>query len=374
MERLMVYTNPKDAFRKLNLLKESEFPYLEQTRSWKEGMKYKYSPESYAVTREQYENLKAYGILMGDFLERRFGKNKIIEYRIDYVVDQKANLWATEVQTDDRGLPAMAIARNAKGIKQPDLLPGVCNQLALTLKLLKRKDNPSLLMIYPEEEYFYYAGLNDTAYILQDLGVEAIPIPREKIQRQSETNYALQFPNTGKILKMAPDFVWDFANFENTQNAIQPIVDKQTLVDIWSKKIPPRGLRGFIPETKCAYDFDVLYNRSNWVLKPVSGRWSQGVAFGINCLQTQWESTIKSNKNLIAQRFIKPRNEVFFVQDGKIDSFSLQDWVTRLEGYYVLDPDRGWVLTDILATCTKELPVHGKRDCIMIPGIIENVV
>ena len=30
----------------------------------------------------------------------------------------------------------------------------------------------------------------------------------------------------------------------------------------------------------------------------------------------------------------------------------------------------GWALGDILVTLTEDLPVHGKRECVMIPGKI----
>jgi hypothetical protein len=335
-------------------------------------MFYRYSPDSYPVSFDMYRNLKTNGDLLGAFLEEKYGKDKIIEYRIDYVVDKNSNLWATEVQTDDRGLPAVAIARNAKGKEKSGLLPGVCEALASAFKKISNKENPSILMLYPKEESFYYSGMSDMGYIFQALDIECIPAPKEAVQKINDDTYKIFFGKNGLSVITTPDFVWNFAQNDNGQNSIQPIVDKSTLLEIWQDANYFK-LRKFIPETIPANDAGVLKNKSDWVLKPISGRWSEGVLFGPSTPQSEWESAILSQKNLIAQRFVEPRRERFFVERKKKASFDLETLIARVEGYYVREPDSGWVLADILATCTKDLPVHGKRDCIMIPGTIDVV-
>lgn len=375
MERTIVFTNQSDSYKKFNFLRDTELPFLEQSRAWKEGMKYQYSPESYIVSENQYKSLKTYGVLVGDNFDQIYGKRKVLEFRIDYMVDQQDRLWATEFQTDDRGLPAMALARNSKGVEQGDLLPGTCESIAKTFKDVSKKDSPTVLLIFPETEYFYYAGTYDMAYIFQSLGVELIPVSSGEIQKVDYSNYLFNPKNTNLVAELKPDFVWNYIQYDDSPVSINPIINKQILLNVWGRNFPT-GLRNFIPETRLAdsTDSELIQNRSEWMLKPISGRWSQGVIFGPNCSQDEWVKIISRKKGLLAQKFIEPKQERIFTQDKGKNTYSLENYVTRLEGYYVYDVEKGWMLADILATCTKELPVHGKRDCIMIPGFIGETI
>lgn len=363
MERPCVFTDSKLAYAGLERKFASEMPLLEQTASWRAGMRYRYSPESYPISSSLYSKLVKTGNLVANLLHR-----KVIEFRIDYVIDRQDNPFVTEVQTDDRGLPAIAIARNAKGYPQKEFFPGVLEPMTNITKKLTGKKSPTILVTFPQAESFYYAGFFDLARLLRAWGqIDVVPTPKENLVAISKKEISFKQNIHGLALKLKPDLIWDFSQNPIVFRQIQPLVTKQILLDIWDGDGPINmELKSVTPRTVSAQEKEVL-SRKKWVLKPLNGRWSKGVVFGYNVTDTEWRGVISSQgANLVAQEFIEPRNERLYIRDG--NSFTLENRYARVEGYYIKDPNGGWILADILATCNKELPIHGMRDSIMIPG------
>jgi len=349
---------------------QSELPYLSQTLSWREGMTYQYSPQNYPLNSQQWETLVNAGNLVGNFINQK-KLSQIFEFRIDYVADNSGKLFVTEVQTDDRGLPAAVIARNSRGLSQPQYLPGIPKSFTESMKLVTGKTDPLLLIIYPGDEDFYYNGFYDLARFLnaENPDTETFVISDKKVEFVSNGSLTTKKDRSGLSMTLKPDLVWDFTNsLPETFKTIQPLVTKQVLLDAWSSNNSQliADLREFIPETTFANNDEVLKGKNRWILKPIAGKWSQGVVIGKYSNFDIWEKTIRENPELIAQRFIEPKQESFYLRK-KSGNFELQKLFARIEGYYCLSP-KGWVLADVLATCTPTIPVHGKRDSIMIPG------
>jgi hypothetical protein len=237
------------------------------------------------------------------------------------------------------------------------------------------KPNPFLVIIYPQEEEFYYTGFRDFAQLCWAEN------PESNILVSSNSDVSafgrgcqtmqINFPEGIKFLGR-PDFFWDFSDTLFKQSfSIQPLVNKQFLLDIWQKDNPLSiKLRDYIPQVKPANDPEVVQEKDNWILKPVSGRWSKGVVIGQKMPTTEWEELTIGSKDLIAQKFIEPKQEYFYVREKKKAEFKKEPFFARVEGYYCVDSSE-WKLADVLATCTPDIPVHGKRDCIMIPGKVK---
>lgn len=349
---------------------DSEQPYLTQTLSWKEGMKYRYSPESFPLDKRQLQRMQQSGNLIGKLLNQTC-KSSVLEFRIDFVLDGKNQPWIAEVQTDDRGIPAMAITRNYRGSKQPDIFSELPLSFINSLKIVSGKSDPTLLITYPDDEYFYYAGFYDFARLCWavDENVEIIICPRKTLNPQGQS-ISFHPPDEGAEVVLEPDLIWDFSgSLPASSRQIQPLVNKQLLLDVWgaSDESLLFDLRKFVPRATKPLSPEVIKNKNDWLLKPISGKWSQSVVIGESINQAQWEEFIKNNSdNSVAQKFVPPRQESFYVRKNN-GGYDLEMMFARLEGYYCLAP-QGWILADVLVTCIPGYPVHGRRDCIMIPG------
>ena len=176
----------------------------------------------------------------------------------------------------------------------------------------------------------------------------------------------------GVVLQIKPDLIWNFSSDPLPGRVIQPMVNKQVLLDAWRSEDPLyRQLREFIPEAR-PIDFEGMKDEKNdWILKPLDGKWSRGITIGPQVSEDKWRKALRREEGLIAQRYIPPRTDWLTVRKKKstYSTYSEEPLYSRVEGYYCRTP-QGWKLVDVLATCTPDIPVHGKRDCIMIPGVI----
>lgn len=348
---------------------KKELPYFLQSFSWKEGMTYKYSPDFYPLNRKQLETLRLSGQAMGEYLSEYVRIDNLLEFRLDFVCDWNGKLFITEAQTDDRGLPAVATTRNARVRNNPGIFPGVDQAFMNALEQKSGKDNPNLAIIYPDEERFYYAGFYDFAKLTWERNPKSniLVAPRSAIGNDNGV-LDLKVPFTGYKLQDEPDFIWDFSlSLPDSQKLIQPLVNKQPLLDIWNNQDEKTArLRQIVPRTLPIRDEEVKKEKNKWILKPLNGRWSKGVVIGRNVSAEEWEKAGQSEEKIVAQEFIDPRVESFYVRNKK-GKYERNNFFARVEGYYCMDKS-GWKLADVLATCTPDLPVHGKRDCIMIPG------
>lgn len=353
-----------------------ELPYLEQTCSWREGMRYIYSPDCFPIKNREFQSMVQAGRDVGEILN--LISPRIIEFRLDFIGSFSGNLFITEVQTDDRGLPAIAIARNARGSTQENFLPGAVPSFIKAIKTLAQANDPKLAIVYPQKERFYYAGFYDLSRICQAFCPEAeiFTLSDQAILDISDKRIIARFPD-GSTGEIPIDFLWDLSETTGNQSSlIQPRITKAILLEIWndqSSRLTPElktKLRKVVPQTCLPEKPEVIQNKNKWILKPVEGRWSQGVIFGEKVTQEQWEKAVEESKtnSCLAQKFIKPRNDWVLVRD-KNGVYYQEALVARIEGYY-FKTESGWILADILATLTENLPVHGKRDCVMIPGKI----
>ncbi len=341
----------------------TEQPYLEQTRQWQDTMRYQYSPENYLVKKEQLQDLGECGNLVAELLKEKFG-DRVLCFRIDYVTDRKGKLFMTEVQTDDRGFPAMAIARNARG--RTSAFPGVIEPFMKNMQTTANKKDPDLLISFPDEEAFYYSGFYDVGKMLWSVNPRATVVVSPRSMLSAKDNQVL-VSNNRRSFCMEPDLIWDFSQTLTIPGKnIQPVVNKQSLLDVWQKDSSlNRELRQFIPETMQTDNLRVCLGKDQWVLKPIDGRWSKGVVFGENTQQTVWEQSLRE-PNILAQRYINPRREMYYTR-RKNGNYIPFGYFTRVEGYYSTNSEET-KLADVLVTATYDMPVHGKRDCIMIPG------
>lgn len=352
---------------------KEEYPYLEQTFSFKSGMRYRYSPDSYPILPNQLQQLKKAGLLIGNYLDaKKLGKS-IIEFRIDFTAAAAGDLFINEVQTDDRGLPTMAIARNARGTIQPDIFPGVVIPLVRNIQKIVGSSTPKLLITYTEKEKFYYTPFYDLARLCwaEKPEIDIFVTPCEYIcQRSNKIRVA--YLKKDLTLDFKPDIIWDFTStLDGYCQVIQQPVDKNLLIDIWRENsCLSLKLRQYVPQSMPSRELDSSDDKNQWVLKPISGKWSRGIMFGIKTDQITWRKALKG-ENLLAQRLVPPVPEVFLTREVKAGKVIYLEQVmySRIEGYYART-DNDWNLVDVLATCTPDIPVHGKRDCIMIPGAL----
>lgn len=348
---------------------KQEIPYLEQTLSWREGMRYRYSPDSYLISLQEYLLMTEAGAVIGQALETIF--SRIFEFRLDFIKDRQNQLFITEIQTDDRGLPAVAIARNARGKNLENPLPGVILSFLEAIQGLKREKASRLVIIYPEDEYFYYTGFIDFSRICKAYvgDFEVLVASKKDILNLENNLVAINYPN-GFTLKASVDYFWDFTETIESNLLIQPRVNKDILLQTWDDSTPAQlqCLRKFIPLTLPPQSQTVIEDKDSWVLKPIEGRWSQEVVFGRRVEQRQWEEIISQSEGCLAQQFIKPKIEWFNTRQ-KNGFFQNLPYVGRIEGYY-FKIGSAWVLADTLTTLTDDLPVHGKRSCLMLPGEI----
>lgn len=350
---------------------QTEYPYLTQSFSWREGMRYKYCPQSYPLIGSQVDLMAQAGKLVGKYLQTAYKNLGIIEFRIDFVSDANGGLYITEVQTDDRGLPAMAIARNSRGKLQPEIFPGVSASFCQSLREYSGNSRPSLLISYPDQEYFYYSSFYDLARLCwgEDPDVDITVEPISAIEVLGKDSVRIKNKGDKSSLIMQPTLTWDFSGkLPEEFDKIQSPVDKQLLIDVWSKPFDStkKSLQYFIPEVTRPQLLNLADDKRKWIIKPINGRWSKGVILGYKASTLEWASVLGKDDHLLAQRFIQPVPEVFEVRNDKGD-YSNQIMFSRVEGYYCL-LNSNWRLVDVLATCTPDLPVHGRRDCIMIPG------
>lgn len=354
-------------FEQLESRFTSEQPYLEQSQSWREGMRYRYCPERYSITQDQWQHMVRCGELVGQLLEQQYGYS-IIEFRLDYVADDNGKLLVTEIQTDDRGLPAIATERNARGQLPQEPFTGIINPFLKALQSLVQKDDPLLLITYPQKEKFYYNGFYDFRELCfaEQLGPQVIIAPQEKISPAPNRNVRLLIAREGLVLNIQPDLVWNFDPNSPITGfpEIQPQVDKSLLERVWSIDTKlSQALRSYIPRTIIPNGVP-LAPQDNWILKPISGRWSQGVIIGKKVDQSVWDQQFRrTNGNMVAQEFINPRIDYLWVRTGN-NQFGRLPLYSRIEGYYCIGPT-GWTLTDILITATSRYPVHGQRESIM---------
>lgn len=348
---------------------QSEAPYIEQTAAWKAGMQYRWSPDNYDLSKNQVDRFLACGELLGSCLDKKY--QNLLEFRVDFVPDKDGILSVAEVQTDDRGFPAMANIRNSR--KNQTSFPGLSESFVKALEKYSGKTSSSMIVVFPDEEKFYYAGFNDVAYLLWGLNptAEVIVTPKSCVTQLSPAQLLVDRKREGYKIPLKPDFIWDFSESLAMDQLIQPKVDKQLLLDIWTQNDSiSKKLRAYIPEARPASDPDVQKDKNEWVLKPIDGKWSKGVTLGVRETRQRWKEKIESQgKELLAQRLVEPQSRWFSIRK-KPGVYVEQPMYSRVEGYYTKNPGGGWQLADVLATCTPEIPVHGMRECIMIPGII----
>lgn len=367
--RTEIAENPYQEFKERFFEEEK---YISQTSEWKSGMRYNYSPDNYPISREQLTQLEIIGPVIGELLEKSFPKDTFVEFRIDFVNNRPDNrFYVTEIQTDDRGLPAMANVRNVRSTTGQEKFPGVTKALASSLKDLSGKAVSSLLIVFPEEESFYYSNMADFAQLLAAEGIETIPVSDNLIANGNKGEIRVRVPYDNIYFAIKPDFIWNFSTKTlQGSNAIQPAVDKALMIDQINMEFIPKT----IPINKNTKR-GLLVCKDDWVIKPISGRWSKGVLFGNTMSSKEWETEVEKNSGTaIAQQFIPPKKERFYVR-GKNGDFTLKSLFARVEGYYVKNQKTdAWEIADVMATCTEKLPVHGKRDCIMIPGEVVNQI
>lgn len=350
-------------------LYEEENQFLTQSVSWREGMRYRYSPDSYPLTAEQIESMTKAGEGFGTTLENLYGEN-IVEFRLDFVKSIDNRLLVTEVQTDDRGLPAIAIARNMRRTSS-DCFLGVEEALDAALRNKLRKDGYSLAIVYPDDERFYYAGFNDLSTMMWAVNPKAEILVVTENQLDITSSPSTFKPSLTLPLVIEPDLFWDFT--EKYSSSFQSRVSKKLLQYIWELNPGSADLRTYVPEVTSVEDPRVSQEKEEWILKPENGRWSRGIVIGRETVREQWTKAI-TQPDLVAQKFIPPatdwlrvRKEWFDKKNRRHLSYPLEPLYARVEGYY-FKLSEGWILGDVLATCTPTIPVHGKRDCIMIPG------
>lgn len=351
---------------------QEELPYIEQSASWMAGMTYRWSPNNYSLSPRQVDSITECGSMLGKYLDQKY--QNVLEFRIDFIPNEEGSLFVSEVQTDDRGFPAMA---NTENVRRPELdFPGITESFAKSLKEASGKKDASLVIVFPDDEFFYYAGYFDIARLLwcSNEKLETVVVPKSCISETSRTQLSVNIKIEGCRLNVEPDFVWDFSNTLNTSKGIQPPVTKQLMVDIWSQESPlTKSLRPFVPETRVLPDLEVEDDKNNWVIKPVDGKWSEGIIFGASTKMEVWRRAVSErNGDLIAQRFVRPQKQLFDIRKMfKAEPlYKQEELYARVEGYFTKNSD-DWLLSNILATCTQEIPVHGSRDCIMIPGEIK---
>lgn len=364
--RTEIYQSKESVFGKFEAQYRSETPYVEQSASWKAGMRYRYSPDRFVLNERDFNSMKEAGQVIGSELDRKY-PGQMFEFRIDYVRSYNDSLlYITEVQTDDRGIPAVANTRNAVG--PGERFPGVVKTFGEELQRRTERKQQTLLILYPQEEEFYYAGFLDYANLLRGNfeDMEVVTARKEQIEIVGTDTIELTPPLSGLTVRYSPSYTWDFSDSTSDQlTTIQPAINKDILLDLTQQ-----GLDIPLPTTVLPCQ-EIQRNKDTWILKPIDGRWSEGVVIGQETTQADWVRAIEI-PGIIAQRYIQPSSDSYYVRKAEYD-FQLKRMFSRVEGYYVKNSKTdSWKLADVLATCTPDYPVHGKRECIMIPGIVSS--
>lgn len=350
-------------------------PFIEQTQRWKVGMRYLFCPEYWQITTREVKSLEKIGKTVGRVLQKE--AQSPIGFRVDYIQDFDENYWITEVQTDDRGLPEMSILRNAYG-SNGDFVGVAGSFLESVQKKFPNCKNVGI--IFPDKEFFYYAPFYDFALMCRgEVEKPNICILREsEIIKPTLCFKAGKYPYDVVEIEVVYDFTQKFNDKSKScfspvgkdllvkliaasQNTIYPLSDRETLkscVPPTFSEIPRNGTK-----------------KDNWVIKPIDGRWSKGVTFGQFTDDQKWrnaEEQVHSGKAVI-QQFVMPKTEWFRVRTVKnnVASYPESAFLLRVEGYYFFD-GKEYRLADIMITGTQNLPVHGRRDCIMVPAKISN--
>jgi len=369
--RVEAFASSEQSFQEFEMQYESEISYFKQSLAWKSGMRFRYSPETYLVSPDKLNRMQMVGGIVGSYLGKK-RSGQVFEFRIDFVESEEDGLlYVTEVQTDDRGLPAVTLVRNARG--KDDTLSGVVGPFCEELVARTGSSQAKLLITYPKNEEFYYRGFQDFSRFCwaESENVEILVFPRDEVSVLSSNKVAITIPYQGTRLIYYPELVWDFSGDPLTDcRMVQPKVTKSLLSDMQKEQLD--SIKPFVPEIRKP-DNDVADNKDYWVLKPIDGRWSKGVIFGSRTTQLDWEQAVLE-PGIIAQRFVPPATDLFYLRLGPY-KYALERMYSRVEGYYVYNSrNNSWLLADVLATCTKDIPVHGKRDCIMIPGKVTGIV
>ena len=145
----------------------------------------------------------------------------------------------------------------------------------------------------------------------------------------------------GVVLQIKPDLIWNFSSDPLPGRVIQPMVNKQVLLDAWRSEDPLyRQLREFIPEAR-PIDFEGMKDEKNdWILKPLDGKWSRGITIGPQVSEDKWRKALRREEGLIAQRYIPPRTDWLTVRKKKstYSTYSEEPLYSRVEGYYCRTP------------------------------------
>jgi len=349
------------------------YPYIAQTTRWREGMRYRFCPEMWQVTTSELDSYGDIGIAVGDYLLRT--GNNPTGFRLDFVQDMDGNPWITEVQTDDRGMPEMAILRNAYGAHK--FLPGVVPGFIEAVRT-KFGDVEDILVAYPKEDTFYYQPYLDFANIIR---VEAALNDKPMNVFVRSNSCILDTSGTFKTLGFTdytPDVVYDFTGNIDPEMCCTLPVDKSILLDMLSASADGKCKTNFacvIPQT---YSYEmpdtVIADKDNWIVKPTRGRWSQGVVFGENVSVSNWQLALSEvqNGSAVVQRLIRSNRFGYPTRRSSKSkskvSYPEHEYFLRVEGYYYLS-NSGYKLADMMITGTQNQPVHGKRDCIMVPAV-----
>jgi hypothetical protein len=363
------------------------WPYIEQTNRFKAGMRYRFCPELYPIETGQVNFLRRVGSRIGELWQEASRKTPL-GFRIDFLQRTDGNLFISEVQTDDRGLPEMAILRNAFG------LSGFNGVTAGMVRALESAypEAQTLLFAYPNNEAFYYSAfpdltklLNFEARAMQGKKLNFVAVAGSKL---TDDQGGYQTGDYRNPVDRA-DLVYDFTGtILPNLNCVVP-ADKMFIRDL--SKLALRGdsvLAGAVPFTCMFEPPKIAYTaKENFVIKPVNGRWSRGLLIGSETSANDWAQGLRQVENgkAVLQSYIEPARIPFRVRTEsklmeKADgikreiteiSYPLEMLYTRLEAYYCFDgrPEKGgFNLADVMVTARPEYPVKGMRDCIMVPA------
>jgi len=384
-EELFIGANWTEEGKRRNQTFEGQYraiqPYIEQTERWKVGQRYQFCPTPWQLESESVDTLERIGGSIGRAIKAS-NFDMAIGFRIDMVQGKDGVFKVTEVQTDDRGLPEMAILRNAYGGK-PIGTRGVIRgfKQAVTEKF---PDCDSLVIVYPQGEEFYYAPFRDfTKFCRAEEGLPQEVWVLDDGEFDFETNEFLRgcYPEA----KGRASAVYDFTESQAiTKRCFEP-VDKRFLLAAQSANTPLNNcdketLKESIPEVWDSDSLDKVdwQRKEQWVIKPIKGRWSKGVIFGEKASRQEWQIAINQVKRgeAIIQRYIPPKVEWLPVRvetrKGEI-IYKENSYMLRIEGYYFLDGDWEYQLEDVMITGRTEMPVHGRRDCIMVPAAVKDL-
>ncbi len=357
-------------------------PYIEQTNRYMQGMRYRFSPEMLAVEDGQLAFLQQVGERVGRQWELQSGKPPL-GFRIDFLQATDGRLLISEVQTDDRGLPEMAVIRNAYGESG---LEGVVAGMVKAMGAAY-PDARTMLFAYPDSEEFYYSAFPDLARLLnfearavQGLDLNFVVKPGSQLTDNNGGFRTGDYRNP----EATADIVYDFSG--KVSKSVNCVVqaDKMFIRDLsgLARKGDPI-LAAAVPFTTMFDPPRIAYTaKENFVIKPVNGRWSRGLLIGNTTSESDWLRGLKEVElgNAVLQSYVEPAQIPFRVRSErqtteKIDgrkqevtavSYPVERLYTRVEAYYAFDG--GYSLADVMVTARPGYPVKGMRDCIMVPG------